>query len=65
MAKTEMLPLFKDYTIDDLHERTGYSEAYLVDIKQHPEKARPQFRRMVTKLLNRPLAELFGPEQEV
>ena len=57
-----MLPLFKDYTIDDLHKRTGYSEAYLVDIKQNPKRANPQFRRMVARILNQPESDLFGDQ---
>ena len=55
-----MLPLFKNYTIDQLHERTVYSEAYLVDIKAHSNKANAQFRRIVARILNQSEHELFG-----
>ena len=55
-----MLPLFKNYTIDQIHDLTGYSEAYLVDIKAHPSKANAQFRRMVARILNQSEQSLFG-----
>ena len=61
METAERLPLFRIYTIDELNEMTGYSKAYLVDIEAHPNKANPQFRRMVTRIIKRPEAELFGP----
>ena len=62
METAEMLPLFQNYTIDELHSRTGYSKAYLVDIEAHPKKANPQFRRMVARILNQPESDLFGDQ---
>ena len=59
---TEMLPIFKLYSIEQLAERLHRSEAYLIGIKAGHYPARPQFRSLCAGILNRPLDELFGAE---
>ena len=55
-----MLPLFRDYTLDELHKRLGYSELYLADMKigHRPPPARFQF--VAAGILNRTIEDLFG-----
>jgi len=59
-----MLPLFRDYTLDELHKRLGYSELYLADMKigHRPPPARFQF--VAAGILNRTIEDLFGGRDE-
>ena len=56
-------PLFNDYTIDELHKRTGYSEVYLIEVK-NGRILRPRFIKTVCGILNRSEAELFGGDSD-
>ena len=55
-----MLPLFREYTIDELSKRLKYSEAYLVEIKLGHQAATPRFKHNACGILNRSHEELFG-----
>jgi len=52
-------PLFDLYGLDELARLTGYSEVYLIALKQQPERIRPRFRLTVSRILGRSEAELF------
>ncbi len=52
--------LFQVYTIEDLAEKTGYSVAYLTDLRNQPKRIRPRFKRVVAIALRKTEAELFG-----
>ena len=56
-----MIPLFEHYTIETLARRTGYSERYLLDLKEGSSKINPRFCRVVSQRLRRSEEELFGP----
>ena len=55
-----MLPLFRDYTLDELHKRLGYSELYLADMKIGHRPPPPRFQFVAAGILNRTIEELFG-----
>ena len=53
-------PLFRDFSIGQLVALTGYSEVYLEDLKRGHQPIRPQFRRMVSRILGIAEVILFG-----
>jgi hypothetical protein len=53
------VPLFEQYSIEDLARLAGYSEVYLVALKNQPERIRPRFRKTIAAILGRTEAELF------
>lgn len=53
-------PLFEEFSLDELTRRTGYSEVYLVALKAQPGRITPRFRDVVSRILGRSEAELFG-----
>lgn len=61
-------PIFRIYTISELHQLTGYSEVYLLDIRDGRQEARPMFRRVCSRILRKSEDELFsnteGPSDE-
>lgn len=54
-------PIFREYRVSDLAELTGYSESYLVNIKDGA-RARPMFRDKISRILRRPQSELFADD---
>lgn len=52
--------MFADYTIETLAGLTGYSETYLLAVKEGREPLTDRFRRTASIILKRPDAELFG-----
>lgn len=68
MELTSAFPIFEHYDTTELHRKTGYSEAYIVDVKNGRRTANPKFRKMCAAVLRRPEAELFStqeaPQQE-
>ena len=57
--KVAMLPLFQE-----LHKRLGYSEWYLVDLKSGHRPPTRRFKLTASGILNRPVEDLFGGEDE-
>lgn len=55
-------PVFDQYSLDQLHELTGYSPHYLLSIRDGYQPVRPAFRYKLAAILNRPESELFTPE---
>lgn len=53
-------PLFREYGITELAEKSPYAESYLVRIKEGNTPAGDRFRRVMAKILGRSEAELFG-----
>ena len=60
MATPKGFPLFKLFTVEEIHRLTGYSEVYLLDIKQGRARANSRFRRVCSAVLQRPESELLG-----
>ena len=60
MQTRPILPLFRDYTLDELHKRLGYSELYLVDMKIGHRPPSNRFKFVASGILNRSTEELFG-----
>jgi hypothetical protein len=64
MKKTEFkrndLPLFEEFSIEELDRRTGYSESHLLSIKHGWREANNLFRRKMSTILGRSEDELFG-----
>ena len=58
--KVAMLPLFQEYSLDELHKRLGYSEWYLVDLKSGHRPPTRRFKLTASGILNRPVEDLFG-----
>ena len=58
--KVAMLPLFQEYSLDELHKRLGYSEWYLVDLKSGHRPPTRRFKLTASGILNRTIEELFG-----
>ena len=58
------IPLFRDFTVEQLVRLTPYSDAYLRDIERGHQPCRPLFRKQVSRNLNIPEAELFGEATE-
>ena len=56
------VPLFEQFTLEQLTILTPYSEAYLDDLARGNHPIRPRFRRVVTRLLGKPEDELFGSD---
>ena len=57
-------PIFEKYTLEQLSERLGLSEHYLLDLKHGKKDLNPHFRHNATRILNQTEEELFG-EAEV
>ena len=53
-------PLFQRYTIDELSRRLGYSDGYLVFIKNGYRMPSKRFKTTVCAVLNQSEVELFG-----
>ena len=54
------IPIFEMYTIQELHERLGHSERYLLDIRDGNKSLNPRFRLTAAGILNQTQKELFG-----
>jgi hypothetical protein len=52
-------PLFDLFTVEQLASLTPYSAAYLRDLEGRPERIRPRFRQVVSRLLGKSEDELF------
>lgn len=48
--------------MEQLAALTPYSAAYLEDLARRPERIRPHFRRVISQVLGKSEAELFGVE---
>ena len=59
-----LLPIFSDYTIDELHKRLYYSEIYLLEMKSGKKRASERFRNTACGILNRSEADLFGGDSD-
>ena len=59
-----VLPIFEKFSIGELAERLGYTESYLVMLKDGYRKPPRRFKLTAAGILNRPVAELFGPEED-
>ena len=55
-------PLFSLFNIEQIHQMTGYSEAYLLDIKRGRTPPTPKFRRMCCAVLHHTDTALFGSD---
>lgn len=53
-------PLFSLFTLEEISRRTGYTERYLVDVKFGDTSITGRFRKVCSRILQRPEAELFG-----
>ena len=53
------VPLFREYTIEQLTQLTPYSAAYLEDLRRKPDRMGRMFKKHVAKWLGRTEAELF------
>lgn len=63
-TKPNTVPLFAQYSLEELASRTGYSEMTLVNMKSQPAKITPRFRDVVSRILGRSEAELFDGVNE-
>ena len=69
MPKTMTLPLFELYTVSALagadypNGLLPYKESYLDKIKQGRMEPNSHFKLTVAKILNRTVADLFGPQK--
>ena len=57
-------PIFQQYDISDLARRTGYAEAYLVNVKIGTNTAGRRFKINCRLALGKSEAELFGEAEE-
>ncbi len=55
-------PIFNDHDISHLARISGYSEGYLVNVKNRRAKPGKHLRHHFSLLLNRPEGELFLSE---
>ena len=53
-------PMFEEYALDDLMERTGYAYLTLLDIKDGRKPANRRFRINIANALRRSQDNLFG-----
>ena len=60
MSKIADLLIFRDYSISELAEKLGYSEAYVLGMKLGSNPIREIFRLRAAKALARPESELFA-----
>ena len=59
----ELLPIFRDYSLEELHAATGYVRTYLVDVLEGTAALTDRFKRIACKDLGKTEAELFGPQE--
>ena len=57
-------PIFNEYTIDELSRRLDKSIGYLNQMAEGTKPITATFRFNACAILNRPEAELFGPQEE-
>ena len=62
--KMSIHPIFREYDISDLARRFGYTELYLVNLKDGQKPITPRFRAYCAAILRRPESELFAPAAE-
>lgn len=55
-------PIFANFTNDQLELLTGYSVAYLEDLRRGKQPIRPRFRRSVARMLGQAEEALFGSD---
>lgn len=58
-----MHPIFESYTVDELARRTGYSEYYILQVRDGTKPLTKPFRRLCAAVFQRPEAELFLSEE--
>lgn len=51
--------LWDEYTLEELSKRTGYSMAYLQDVRRGAQPTRPRFRMLVSRFLGEGEDKLF------
>ena len=56
---TNSSPVWNRYTISDLHTRTGYSESYLLRVRDGHLAVTDLFRTKIAAALNEDVAALF------
>ena len=52
--------LWDEYTLEELSKRTGYSMAYLQDVRRGAQPTRPRFRMLVSRFLGEGEDKLFA-----
>lgn len=62
MTTKDRLPIFREYELDELAELTGYTTRYCLDIREGDKPVGRRFRIVASKVLRRPIEELFGPQ---
>ena len=62
MPTTQVAPIFKEYSIEELSRRLDVGEYYIVEMKRGDKPIRPKFRNKAAAILNRSIADLFGEE---
>lgn len=54
------IPLFEQYSVSQLADLLGYSEMYLLYIKDGLQPVNRRFMDIASRILQRPKEELFG-----
>ena len=62
MSKTQLAPIFEEFSIEELSRRLDVTEYYIVELKRGDKPIRPKFRTKAAAILNRSIAELFGED---
>ena len=62
MNQATVLPIFQEYTIEELARRLGDTEIYIAQLKAGQKPIRPKFKIKAAGVLNRTSIDLFGNE---
>ena len=60
MQDTELYPMFRDYSLNELEQRTAYSVFTLTLIRAGKRKPSDDFKRKCARLLGKSQLDLFG-----
>lgn len=62
--RSQKLPIFSLFTVDELSRRLGVTKRYLCDLEDGVRPINPRFIKNACLFLNRSQEELFGPKEE-